>query len=180
CGYDEAMAFIDAGASSVTHMFNAMKPCEKRSPNLPGAAFDAGINAELICDGIHVDKTIVKMAYKLFGRKICLISDSMSAAGLGDGVYDLGGMKVNVTGNKAMHEGVLAGSVANLLSEARNLIGWGISAGDAIYSAAIAPKELLGMDIPSLMPGSTADILVLDKEFGLKKVICKGYMTDAL
>ena len=178
CDYGQASGFIDKGAKSVTHMFNAMRPCSKREPNLPGAAFDKGIFAELICDGIHVDKTVLRMAFKLFGDKVITISDSMRAAGLGDGIFDLGGTEVRVTSGRAYvnNSNTLAGSVTDLDSEAVLLSGIGIDTGSIIASVTCAPNLLLGQKAPCVKPGNRADLLILDKDLRLKQVICKGHI----
>lgn len=178
CDYNEAVSFFENGGRSVTHMFNAMKPLGKREPNLPGAAFDRSAFAELICDGLHVDKTVVRMAFRMFGDKIITISDSMRAAGLGDGKYDLGGNMVTVIGGRTFfgEDNVLAGSVTDISSEIENLISWGIGMEDAITSVTKAPNELLMRPAPSLAPGSQADICMIDKEGHLKMVICKGHI----
>lgn len=84
------------GASHVTHMFNAMAGFHHRQPGLMAAAMDAGASVELICDGLHVHPAAVRMAHRLYGDRLDLISDSMRCAGLSDGGYTLGGQAVTV------------------------------------------------------------------------------------
>ena len=83
----------------MTHLFNAMMPLSHRAPGLIGAAAeDENCRAELICDGIHVHQSMVRAAFKLFPDRIVLISDTMRAAGMADGTYELGGQQVTVNG----------------------------------------------------------------------------------
>ena len=101
CGYDTACKAAEWGADHVTHLFNAMQPLHHREPGLIGAAVDKGMYVELICDGIHLHPAIIRMMFALCPEKVLLISDSMQAAGLSDGEYELGGIKVYVKDGKA-------------------------------------------------------------------------------
>lgn len=114
--YDCAVRAFACGANRVTHLFNAMSPFSHRAPGIIGAAADCGAYAELICDGVHVHPSAVRLAFSIFGDKIILISDSMRAAGLPDGTYALGGQDVTVAGGKAVVAGTdtIAGSVFTL------------------------------------------------------------------
>ena len=76
-GYDQAAAVFDAGATHLTHLFNAMSGIHHRHPGPIGAASEReNVTAELICDGIHVHPSAVRMAFRLFPGRICLISDA--------------------------------------------------------------------------------------------------------
>jgi len=100
--YDIASKAFSLGANHVTHIFNGMNPFNHREPGIIGAAFDSGAYVELITDGVHINPSVVRVAFKLFGDdKVCLISDSMRACGLADGQYDLGGQLVTVSGRTA-------------------------------------------------------------------------------
>ena len=102
--YDTACRAFAAGASQVTHLYNAMNGMHHRKPGLVGAAADTpGVFAELICDGIHVHPAVVRQTFKMFGTdRIVLISDSMEATGMPDGHYELGGQSVIKEGRKAV------------------------------------------------------------------------------
>ncbi|MBD5552624.1 MAG: N-acetylglucosamine-6-phosphate deacetylase [Lachnospiraceae bacterium] len=116
--YEKAMEAFEAGATEVTHLFNAMNGLGHRDPGVPGAAFEAGANVEMICDGIHIHPTVMKMVYKMFKERLLVISDSMSAAGLQDGEYVLGGLPVFVKDGKAtLENGTIAGSTTDMLAE---------------------------------------------------------------
>lgn len=146
--YDIAMNAFHMTASQVTHLYNGMKDCGKRNPNIPGAAFDAKAYVELIADGNHIDNTMLRMAFQIYDEdKIILISDSMRGTGLSNGVYTLGGQKVHVIGNEArLLDGTLAGSVMNLKECLRNAIKNGVPIVKAIKAATINPARRLGID----------------------------------
>ena len=177
--YDTAMAAFKAGASHVTHMYNAMPPFNHRDPGVIGAAFDTpNCFAELITDGIHIHPCVVRATFAMFGRKpLVLISDSMRAVGLTDGKYDLGGQEVTVTGNLAtLESGTIAGSVTNLMDCVRTAVKMGIPLEYAIRCATINPARSIGLDkeIGGLELGMTADVVILDKALNIVHVIKDG------
>lgn len=173
--YDTAKIALDAGADHVTHLFNAMNPLSHRAPGLIGAAADnANCTAELICDGIHVHESMVRAAFKLFPGRIALISDSMRATGLEDGTYDLGGQKVTVKERLAtLEDGTIAGSATNVFDCMKNAVSFGIPLEEAVAAATINPAKSIGIfdHTGSLTPGKRADVILLDKDLNLVKVI---------
>ena len=121
--YDEAVKGIEAGAISGTHTYNAMTPLKHRDPGVVGAVMlHDEVYAELILDGVHVSFPAAKILAKMKGAdKLILITDSLEAAMLPDGVYELGNQKVYVKDGQArLKEGNLAGSTANLNQCVRN------------------------------------------------------------
>lgn len=175
--YNTATAAYQAGATLATHLFNGMMPLGHRAPGLIGAAFDAGAYVELICDGLHIHPSVVRMCHQLFGKKLCLISDSLRCAGMPDGDYQLGGQPIVMKEGKAtLLDGTLAGSSIGLLQGVRNLISFGIPAEDAFYAASTAPAHALGQEdsIGSLSMGCWADFLVLDQAFNLIETYVNG------
>lgn len=166
---------LQAGANHVTHLFNAMPPLGHRAPGLIGAAAeDENCMAELICDGIHVHESMVRAAFKLFPGRIVLISDSMRAAGMENGTYDLGGQQVNVNGKLAtLADGTIAGSATNLYDCMRTAVGFGIPLETAIAAATMNPAKSIGVydEIGSLTPGKRGDVLLVDRELKLVKVV---------
>ena len=176
--YETARAALAAGADHITHLFNAMEPFEHRAPGLIGAASeDKGCMAELICDGVHVHESAVRAAFRLFPGRIVLISDSMRAAGMGDGTYELGGQQVTVSGPRAvLNDGTIAGSVTNLYDCMRNAVSFGIPIEEAIAAATLNPAKSIGISdrAGSLAPGKRADILLADKNLNLVSVIHNG------
>ena len=178
--YDTAAHAFAAGACHVTHLYNAMTPFTHRDPAVIGAAVDAGAEAELICDGVHVHPAAVRMALKLFGEdRIILISDSMRATGLKEGIYTLGGQKVEVKGRYArLENGSLAGSVTNLMDCMRWAVKEaGIPLSTAVKCAAVNSAKSAGIyeKYGSITPGKQANLVLLDKEdLSLRHVILKG------
>ena len=176
--YDTAKEALAAGARQVTHLFNAMMPMGHRAPGLIGAASeDEHCMAELICDGIHVHESMVRAAFKLFPGRIVLISDSMRATGMGDGVYDLGGQQVNVNGKLAMlADGTIAGSVSNLYDCMRMAVAFDIPIGEAIAAATMNPAKSIGIydQVGSLRPGKRADIIIANENLELVRVFQAG------
>ena len=177
--YDAAMAAFQAGANHVTHLFNAMLPFHHRKPGVQGAAADAGAYVELICDGVHIHPAMVRAVFKLFGSdRVCLISDSMRAAGLADGDYTLGGQAVKVKGNLAtLADGTIAGSVTNLMLCLKNAVqNMQIPMEEAVRSASETPARSIGIfdSCGSLSVGKRADIVLLDKALNVRQVFVEG------
>lgn len=173
--YEDARKAFKEGASHVTHLFNAMNPLSHRAPGMIAAASEQeNCYAELICDGIHVHESMIRAAFRLFPGKIVLISDSMRAAGMKDGIYELGGQQVTVNGRLAtLTDGTIAGSVTNVFDGMRNAVFFGIPLWEAVAAATINPAKSIGIfDVAgSLTPGKRADILLADKNLNLKKVL---------
>lgn len=178
--YDTAKEAIACGASQLTHTYNAMPPLSHRAPGPIGAAADDDhCRAELICDGIHIHPAVVRTTFKMFGDdRIIFISDSMRAAGLADGQYDLGGQNVTVKGNLAvLEDGTIAGSVTNLMDCVRTAVhDMGIPFASAVKCAAVNPAKAVGIydAYGSLTPGKFANIVILDKNLDIKTVLHHG------
>lgn len=183
--YEQTKQAIDAGACHVTHLFNAMAPWHHRRPGTAGAVMDAAadgkeIMVELICDGVHVHPSMVRTAFRLLGSdRIVLISDSMRAAGMGDGEYTLGGQTVHVQGKKAVltKDGALAGSVTSLPDCVRTAVREaGIPLEQAIACATINPAKCFGIDKEhgSLKEGKWGDVVLWDEALCQQLVIHQG------
>ena len=121
CTYEEASAVFDAGASHLTHLYNAMPGIHHRKPGPIGAGSEReNVVAELICDGQHIHPSAVRMAFKLFPGRICIVSDALRCCGMPDGQYPLGGQDVFLHGGIAkLADGTLAGSATNLYDGSR-------------------------------------------------------------
>lgn len=179
CDYDTAFKAFESGANHVTHLFNAMPPFTHREPGVIGAAFDTrDCYAEIICDGVHIKPSAIRAAFAMFtDERLILISDSMMAAGLSDGMYALGGQDVRVTGNQAtLKDGTLAGSVTNLMDCMRTAVSMGIPLESAVKCATINPARSIGIEkqFGSLDVGKAADCVLLNRDLEIVKVI-KGY-----
>ena len=174
-------AAFDAGAGHVTHLFNAMPPMSHRAPGLPGAALDRSeVTCELICDGGHIDPIMLRNAFRLLGQdRACVISDSMRAAGLGPGTYELGGQTVYVKENgryAVLEDGTIAASITDLFTEFKNLLRFGIDFETALRSCTINPARAIGMDdqIGSIATGKYADLLFVDEDLNVAEVYVDG------
>ncbi len=179
--YDTAMEAFDLGADHAVHLYNAMPPFHHRNPGVIGAVSDSPhVMAELICDGIHIHPSVVRATFQMMGaERMILISDSMRATGMPDGSYTLGGLDVNVRGNRATlaSDGALAGSVTTLPDCVRTAVKkMGIPLETAIACATIHPAKSLKIDdrYGSIEEGKKADLVLWDEELRLKKVIKDG------
>lgn len=177
--YDQAKAGFEAGATHVTHLFNAMPSLLHRDPGVIGAASEnPHVRAELICDGIHVHESAVRAAFRLFGAdRICLISDALSVCGMPNGEYPLGDQTVTLKDNVArLQSGTIAGAATNLFQGMKNAMRFGISPEDAIRTATYNPACAIHAEdeIGSIAAGKYADFVVCDPAFTLQKVYLGG------
>lgn len=173
--YQQAAAGFAAGACRLTHLFNGMPPLHHREPGMIGAAFDRRAWAEVICDGLHIHESAIRCAFRLFGDRTVLVSDSLRCAGMPDGSYALGGLPIRMENGKAtLPDGTLAGSSFSLLEALRRAVSFGIPLEDAIYAATVAPAASACLPCGTLEPGRTADILLLDNQLQLRQVILRG------
>ena len=174
CDYETAAEAIKNGAVCLTHTFNAMPALNHRSPGPIGAAIDKNIYIQVICDGLHIHKSVIKMLYRTFGAdKMILISDSMRATGLCDGEYEFGGQVVNVANGIARtKDGALAGSTTNLLGCVKKAIEFGIPKKDAIKMAAETPAKLLGLKKGQIKVGYDAEFALLDSKMNVISLLC--------
>ena len=177
--YEQAKAAYDAGATHLTHLFNAMPGIHHRKPGvIPAAAENENVRAEIISDGFHVHPSVVRLAFRMFGaERMILISDSLRCCGMPDGTYELGGQDVFlVNGAARLGDGTIAGSVTNLFGCMQRAISFGIPAEDAIRAASYNPACAIGAEkeIGSIAPGKWADFVVCDENFGLTSVYIDG------
>ena len=179
CTYEDALSAINAGASQLTHLFNAMPSIHHRKPGPIGAASENGsVRAELICDGLHVHPSSVRMAFRLFGgERIVLISDSLRCCGMPDGEYELGGQRVWLADSIAkLADGTIAGSATNLYKCMCNAVSFGIAPEDAVRAATYTPACALHAEneIGSIANGKLADFVVCNDAFELEQVYIGG------
>ena len=161
-----AQAAVDAGASWVTHLFNAMSPLHHREPGPVGVALsDERLRVGLITDGIHVDPLVVSAVQRALGTRITLVTDAVSALGMPAGTQRLDRREVVVAdGAVRLPDGTLAGSVLSMDQAVSNLVtfsGCGLDA--AIHAASTAPAAVVrDASRGRLVPGARADVVVLD------------------
>lgn len=175
--YEKAMAAYEAGASHTTHLYNGMTDVHHRKPGVVGAAYDSGATVELICDGYHVDPSVIRMTEKLFGERMILVSDSGRCTGMPEGDYLLGGQTITLREGKACLKGTdtLACSAVNLMECMRRAVSFGLPMEDAVYAATTAPAAVIGAgNVGSIAPGKAADLVVLDEALQVKAVFVEG------
>jgi len=178
--YDTAKKAIAAGATQVTHLYNAMAPLLHRAPGVVGAAAESKqVMAELICDGVHVHESVIRATFAMFSaERIILVSDSLSCLGMPEGVYESGGQKIHMkNGAAVLEDGVtFAGSTTNLFQCMRKAISFGIKPEDAIRAASINPAKALRADkkTGSIAPGKYADFVICSKDFEIKQCYVGG------
>ncbi len=179
--YDTAVRAFELGARQLTHLYNAMDPMHHRKPGpIPAAVEHGEVAAEIIADGVHIHPAMVRLAFQLFGDdRMILISDTLRAAGLEDGTYDLGGQDVTVRGPVAtIDNGALAGSVSDLMRCLTVAVrDMGIPLASAVKAASANPARALGLDAErgAIEPGKVADAVLLDKEtLDVRAVVLRG------
>lgn len=175
---DEARRAVDAGATIVTHLFNAMSPLHHREPGLPGLALtDTRVSCGLIVDGLHVADEVVRLAFTAAAGRIVLVSDSIAAAGLPPGAAHLGRATVTVGDDGAARtaDGRLAGSTISLDQAVRRCIGIGVEPAVALEAATAAPARALGRrDIGHLALGARADLVRWSSTWHAVDVVAGG------
>lgn len=176
--YDTACEAIDNGANCLTHTFNAMQPIHHRKPGPICAAAEKGAYAQIICDGIHIHKSVILAAYKMFGPdRLTLISDAIRPAGLPEGsVSESGGIPVEVR-NGAVYlkdSDVLGGSGSTLWHCVCVAVEMGIPFEDAVKMATATPAKLIGANKGVVAEGYDADLLIINDNMEIDKVIISG------
>ena len=177
--YQEAQSGISAGANHATHTFNAMRALDHRDPGILGAVLENDeLTADIIADGIHVHPSVLGLFLRVKGAdRAILITDAISATGMPDGIYSLGGLEVQVSNGRCEYQGKLAGSVLTLDRAIRNVMtfaGWQLQ--QAVMLATLNPAQLLGISEQRglLAPGRRADLVVLTPEGEVVHTIIGG------
>ncbi|PMZ98678.1 MULTISPECIES: N-acetylglucosamine-6-phosphate deacetylase [unclassified Pseudomonas] len=173
--YEEGVAALEAGASSFTHLYNAMSPLHHREPGIVGAALAHARYAELIPDLLHVHPGAIKVALRAIPCLYC-VTDSTAAAGMPDGEYRLGSHTVTkCLGGVRLPDGTLAGSTLTMDQALRNLVKIGLPLAEASARLSRYPADYLGIaDRGRLQPGAWADAVLLDRQLNLTAVMVEG------
>lgn len=176
CDYDTAVQAIENGACCLTHTFNAMPPLHHRNPGPIGAAVEKHIYAQIIGDLLHIHKSVLLAAYKMFGAdRLILISDSLRCTGLPEGRYESGGLDIELKdGIARLLDGTIAGSVATLWDCVVNAVSIGIPFDEAVDMASRNPAEMLGLNKGKIAEGYDADLLVVNDKMKIQTVIIGG------
>ncbi|MFE5409241.1 N-acetylglucosamine-6-phosphate deacetylase [Microbacterium sp. NPDC056569] len=169
---------FDAGATLITHAFNAMPGIHHRAPGpVVPAVRDERVTLEVIADGVHVDLELVATLFEVAGDRIALITDAMAAAGAQDGQYELGGLAVRVTDGVARLEegGAIAGSTLTQDAALRHVVGVGVPLEVASHALSRQPAHAIHRDdLGSLDVGSLADAVLLDDALAVRRVWVAG------
>ena len=176
---EDVHAAADRGLTQITHLFNAQSPLHHRKPGVPGAGLaDDRIIVQVIADGLHLHPDVLRIAALCKGAKgMALISDSMEAAGMSDGQYDLGGQAVFVRNGEArLAQGNLAGSTLTLERAVRNVMRFaGITLSQAVQMATANVADALGLcDRGRIRTGLRADLCLLNRNLEVAKTMVAG------
>jgi N-acetylglucosamine-6-phosphate deacetylase len=176
---EAARAGVRAGARHATHTFNAMRPLDHRDPGILAEVLtDSRLSADIIADGIHVAPEVVQLFLQAKGLELAvLITDATAAAGMPDGIYQLGPIQVEVKDGKCTKDGNLAGSVLTMDRAVRNVTqfaGWSLQ--DAVRAATLNPAQAAGLaqSYGVLAPGAEANIVVLNRDGEVRKTMVRG------
>lgn len=174
CSYEEARAYMDAGARCATHLFNAMAPITAREPGLAGAVLDSKLAAGVIADGIHVSPATLRLAMAARPEGLFLVSDCMAFAGTTLTEMVLGGRRITRdNGRLTLQDGTIAGADLRLDQAIALMVRRiGVSPERALAMATTTPAALIGMDgsLGHLVPGRRADMIHLDANWQLSQV----------
>jgi len=177
--YEEAVEAIRIGIRHVTHLFNAMTPMLHRAPGVVGAALRSNITCELIADKIHVHPAIFQILIDVIGiENLVLITDSIRAGCMKEGLYELGGQKVIVKdGSARLENNILAGSVLTLNVAVKNILeNTNINMCEAIKLVTQNPAKVIGVkeNKGTLSIGKDADITVFDQNINIFLTVVEG------
>jgi N-acetylglucosamine-6-phosphate deacetylase len=181
--HDQTRAAIESGATVGTHLFNAMRPIDRREPGpILALLDDPAVTVELITDGVHVAPAIYRHVTRSAGPdRVSLVTDAMAATGMADGVYHLGPLAVDVVDGVARVAGTdtIAGSTATMDRVFRFAVAHsGLPLDEALMlavrQASINPARALGMPSAGLVPGASADLVVLDSALEVAGVLRQG------
>ncbi|WP_248803669.1 N-acetylglucosamine-6-phosphate deacetylase [Pseudomonas sp. MWU13-2100] len=177
--YEEGVAALEAGATSFTHLYNAMSPLHHREPGIVGAALAHARYAELIPDLLHVHPGAMRVALRSIPCLYC-VTDSTAAAGMPDGEYKLGSHTVTkCLGGVRLADGTLAGSTLTMDQALRNLVKIGLPLAEASQRLSQFPADYLGLpERGRLQTGSWADCVRLDRSLTLTSIMVEGEAVD--
>lgn len=183
CDYDIACKAFDVGATGVTHLFNAMNGIHHRNPGPVMAALNyKNVMVELISDGYHIDKHMVKFVFDSFGSdRVVLISDSLECLGMPDGDYEIAGLKCVLKENVArLLDGTIAGSSTNLYECMKKAISFGIKEEDAIKASTFNSAKHTGIldKYGTIENKKMACFVVADDNLSIQKVYINGKLVD--
>lgn len=177
--YEDGVAALERGAGGFTHLFNAMSGMHHRKPGIVGAALAHAHHAEIIPDLLHVHPGALRAALRAIPGLFC-VTDSTAATGMPDGEYRLGSHRVTkCMGGVRLADGTLAGSTLTMDQALRNLVALGLSLREASLRVSSHAADYLGLhDRGRIDEGCHADLVVLDRDLQLQRVLVEGEDID--
>lgn len=173
----QAAEAVTAGASAVTHLFNAMEPVSARAPGLAGFALsDPRARLQLVADGKHVADELLRVAFAAAPGRCSIVTDSTSLTRCPEGRQSLGEVPIEMLDGVALRpDGTIAGGTTTLLDAFRHLCSLDLSLAEALAAVTERPAKLLGRtDVGHLSPGLPANLLVLDDRLDMIDVVIGG------
>ena len=173
---EEAVPGFAAGATAVTHLFNAMRPFSHRDPGIAGVALArSSIYLGVIADRQHLaDETTITI-WRAASERMVVVTDAIAASGQGNGNWTLGEVSIEVRDGVARRsDGTLAGSTGTMDASFRNLLELGVPLADAVAATSRNARRMLGLEEEKLVPGASADIVVLDDNFHVVRTLIGG------
>ncbi len=177
--YDHAKAAYDAGATHLTHLYNAMPGIHHRNPGvIPAAVENENVLAEVICDGLHVHPASIRLAFSMFKNRMILVSDSGRCCGMPEGSkFELGGQDAwLIEGVARLADGTIACSATNLYDCMVNAIRFNVPEEEAVRAASWNPACAIGADkvVGSIEEGKIADYIVCNADYTGRRVFLAG------
>jgi N-acetylglucosamine-6-phosphate deacetylase len=177
--YQEARDGFDAGITFATHLFNAMTPITGREPGVVGAIYDTpDVYAGIIADGFHVDYANIRIAHKIKGEKLVLVTDATAPAGADMEYFIFVGKKVYYKDGKCVDEnGTLGGSALTMIEAVQNTVEHaGIALDEALRMATLYPAKAMGVDqkLGRIKKGMVANLAIFDRDFNVQATVVNG------
>ncbi|CAM4457785.1 N-acetylglucosamine-6-phosphate deacetylase [Vibrio agarivorans] len=177
--YVEARDSFEAGISFATHLFNAMTPMAGREPGVVGAIYDTPeVYAGIIADGFHVDYANIRIAHKIKGEKLVLVTDATAPAGAEMDHFIFVGKKVYYRDGKCVDEnGTLGGSALTMIEAVQNTVEHaGIALDEALRMATLYPARAIGVEdkLGRIKKGMIANLTVFDRDFNIQANVVNG------
>jgi len=177
--YAEARRGFDAGITFATHLFNAMTPMVGREPGVVGAIYDTpDVYAGIIADGFHVDYANIRIAHKIKGEKLVLVTDATAPAGADMDYFIFVGKKVYYRDGKCVDEnGTLGGSALTMIEAVQNTVEHvGIALDEALRMATLYPAKAIGVEeqLGRVKKGMVANLTVFDRDFNVQATVVNG------
>ncbi|MCG7490349.1 N-acetylglucosamine-6-phosphate deacetylase [Vibrio sp. Of14-4] len=177
--YPQARKGFESGITFATHLFNAMSPMEGREPGVVGAIYDTpSVYAGIIADGLHVDYANIRIAHKIKGEKLVLVTDATAPAGANMDYFIFVGKKVYYRNGKCVDEnGTLGGSALTMIEAVQNTVEHvGIALDEALRMATLYPARAIGVDnkLGLIRQGMIANLAIFDRDFNVQATVVNG------